>query len=166
MREDRNAVIVSGLRAGLLWLVFLGLVGLSVALAYERHWEGYWQMIPWAAIGIMFLTMLILVIWPAPATRKLTKIVAVLMILVACLGVWLHFDENYKTASLDANYTERWESMSLVDRVWEVAKGSVGHVPIYAAGLLVPLGLALAVASIGMGERESPNEYIDPRQRG
>ena len=70
-----------------------------------------------------------------------------------------------RTAPLDANYTGRWEDMSIVERVWEVTKGSVGHVPIYAAAALVPIAVALAMATIGVGQRDRPDEYVDPRQR-
>ena len=165
IEEERNAAIASRLRAGLHWLVFLGLVGLAVVLAYERHWEGVWQLVPWATIGVVFLTLIVLVIWPARFTRKLARWVAVVVILAAALGLWQHFDENYQTASLDVNYADTWESMSLFDRVWEVAKGSVGHVPIYAAGALVPIGLALVIATTGLREGVAPGEYVDPRQR-
>ena len=165
MQYDRSAEIASSLRAGLLWLVFLGLVGLAGALAYERHWDGVWQLVPWATIGAVFLTLLIVVIWPARLTRKLARFAAVATIIVALVGMWQHFDENYQTASQDVNYTETWESLSLLDRVREVAKGSVGQVPIYAAGVLIPLGLALSIATTGMKERTNRNEYVDPRQR-
>lgn len=165
MREDRNERIAGSLRAGLFWLIVVGLAGSAISLAYHRHWDVYWQLVPWATIGVVILAMLILVIWPAPATRKLAKTVAVLTIVVALLGMWHHFEKNYETAAEDAEYSVQWESMSLQDRVWTVAKGSVGDVPIYAAGILIPVALALAIATTGMGERDDPNIYIDPRQR-
>ena len=165
MQEDRNAEIAGGLRMGLYLLIFLGLVGVSVALAYERHWDGVWQLVPWATLGIIFLSLVLLVIWPAPFSRKLARWVAMIVIVAALLGTWHHFNENYQTASLDVNYTDTWESMSTFNRVWVVAKGSAGHVPVYAAGILVPIGLALVVVTTGLGERDGANQYLDPRQR-
>lgn len=165
MREDRNEEIAGGLRMGLNLLILLGLIGVAVALAYERHWDGPWQLVPWATIGTIFLSLVILLIWPAPLTKKLAQWVAALVIVAALLGTWQHFNENYQAASQDSNYTETWESMSIFDRIWVVAKGSAGHVPVYAAAILVPIGLALAVTTIGLGERYGPGDYIDPRQR-
>ena len=68
------------------------------------------------------------------------------------MGVWRHFDENYNTAPLDSSYTERWETMSTAARLWEVTNGSVGHMPMPASGVLVPIGLALGMATISLGE--------------
>ena len=43
------------LRAGLLLLVVLGVVGTAGGLAYDRHWDGTWQLVPWATLaGIGF----------------------------------------------------------------------------------------------------------------
>ena len=39
------------LRVAMLLLVVLGVVGTAVALAYDRHWDGTWQLAPWAMLG-------------------------------------------------------------------------------------------------------------------
>ena len=139
--------------------------GAAVALAYERHWDGYWQLVPWVILAVIFLALLAIVLFPSTATRKLVHLVAAATIIASCLGLWQHFDENYQTASLDANYTDRWERMNLFERIWEVSKGSVGHAPIYAAASLIPIAIALAMSTIGIGQQEGPDEYVDPRQR-
>ncbi len=165
MREERIAATAWQLRASLLWLVLIGVVGLAVALAYDRHWDGYWQLVPWVVLAFIFIALLALVVFPSSATKKLAHLVAAATIIASCLGLWQHFDENYQTASLDARYTEIWEDMSLLDRVWEVTKGSVGHVPVYAAASLIPIAIALSMSTIGIGYQEGPDEYVDPRQR-
>ena len=165
MREERIAATAWRLRASLLWLIFIGIVGSAIILAYERHWDGYWQLVPWAVLALVLVALLALVIFPSSATRKLAHLVAAATIITSCLGLWQHFDENYQTASLDANYTERWEDMNLFERVWEVSRGSVGHVPIYAAAALIPIAIALSMSTIGIGQQERPDEYVDPRQR-
>ena len=86
---------------------------------------------------------------------KLARLLAVLTIIAAILGLWRHFDENYITASLDGRYTERWETMSTGARSWEVSNGSVGHVPVPASGVLVPIGVALGMATIGLGAQSN-----------
>ena len=165
MRDERLAERAWRLRASLLWLVFLGIVGLAIVLAYERHWDGYWQLVPWATLGIVFLALLALLLFPSSVTKKLAQIVAVVTILAAGLGLWQHFDTNYESAAQDAAYSARWEDMGLLERVWEVGRGSVGDVPIYAAAALIPLALAMAMATIGLGQEEDIQEYVDPRQR-
>ena len=42
-----------GLRAGLLLLVALGVLGTALALAYERHWQSAWQLAPWVDAGAL-----------------------------------------------------------------------------------------------------------------
>jgi len=165
MREERIAETAWRLRASMLWLVFIGIVGLAVMLAYERHWNGYWQLVPWAVLALIFLSFMALVLVPSSATRNLAHLVAGATIIASCLGLWQHFEENYESASRDASYAQRWDDMSLVDRIWEVASGSMGDVPIYAAAALIPIALALSMSTIGIGHRESPDEYVDPRQR-
>ncbi len=165
MREERIAATSWRLRASLLWLVFIGIVGSAIVLAYERHWDGYWQLVPWAVLGAITIALVALVIFPSSGTRKLAHLVAAVTIIASCLGLWQHFDKNYQEASTDASYAARWEDMGLFARVWEVARGSAGHVPIYAAAALIPIGLALSMSTIGIGQQVRPDEYVDPRQR-
>ena len=140
------------MRAALLLLVVFGVFGLAVMLAYERHWDGAWQFVPWATLVGIIIALVALLVHTTQATVWLTRVLAVVVIVVAVLGVWRHFDENYTTAPLDARYSESWETMSVVSRWWEVTKGSVGHVPVPAAAALVPIGIALAAATIGIEE--------------
>ena len=138
------------LRAALVLLV-VGVVGTATVLAYERHWDGTWQLVPWATLGGISFALMALLVRATPATVWLARVLAVLVIVAAILGVWRHFDENYNTAPLDARYSDRWETMSLGERWWDVTRGSVGHVPVLAAGALVPIGLTLAATTIGLG---------------
>ena len=146
------------LRAGLLLLVVVGVVGTAGVLAYDRHWHGVWQLVPWATLGGVGLSLAALLIRPNRAVVKLARLLAVLTIIAAIFGVWRHFDENYITASLDGRYTERWETMSTGARLWEVSNGSVGHVPIPASGVLVPIGVALGMATIGLGAQSNGSQ--------
>lgn len=70
---------------------------------------------------------------------------------MAVVGVWQHVQANYDTAPLDARYADRWETMSVSQRWWEVAKGSVGPAPMLASGVLLYIGVALASATSGLG---------------
>ena len=143
------------LRAGLLLLVAFGVVGTAVVLAYDRHWDGIWQLVPWATLAAIGLVLVALLVRPTRTVVWTARMLAVLTIVAAVLGVWRHFDENYNTASLDARYTDRWETMTTGARLWSVTNGSVGHVPIPASGVLVPIGAALGMATIGLGAQSN-----------
>ena len=73
------------LRAALLLLVVLGVVGTSVVLAYERHWGGTWQLVPWVTLGGVSFGLAALLVRTTRATVWLARVVA------ALLGVWRHF---------------------------------------------------------------------------
>ena len=91
LRRDGAA---GGLRAGLLLLVVLGVVGSALALAYERHWQSAWQLAPWLTLGIISAACVALVVRQTAATVWLARAVAVLAIVSAALGVWQHVDAN------------------------------------------------------------------------
>ena len=105
------------------------------------------------ALGVLaaiLLSLVALLIRVKPVTIWLARLVAIVTIVSAGLGVWQHFDENYNTAPLDAGYSGRWHDMSTAARMWAVSSGSVGHVPVLAAGAMVPIGATLAVATMGL----------------
>ncbi len=90
---DRNGT-AARLRAGLLLLVALGVVGTGLALAYERHWLSPWQVAPWIVIGIVSVATVALVVRQTALTVRLARAVAALAILSAVLGTWQHVDAN------------------------------------------------------------------------
>ena len=151
MRKITDEGTVGRLRVALLALVGLCVVGTAASLAYDRHWDEPWQLVPWATLGGIVLASVVLLLRVTRITVCFTRVVAVLTIVSALLGLWQHFDENYKTAPLDGDFTQRWGTMSTVERWWAVAGGSVGHVPVLAAGALVPTGLALWMVTTGFG---------------
>ena len=131
-------------------LVVISILSVAVALAYERHWGDFWQLVPWATVVLSGLALAGLVLRTSRATVRIARIVAVIVLVSALLGTWRHFDHNYETAAIDQDYSDRWEEMAVVDRVWTVANGSVGHVPVPAAGALVPVGVTLWMTTLGL----------------
>ena len=141
------------LRGAMALLVVISILSVAVALAYERHWEEFWQLMPWATLVLSGLALVALVLRTSRATIRIARIVAVLVLVTALLGIWRHFDHNYVTAVMDQDYADRWGEMPVVERVWTVANGSVGHVPVPAAGALVPVGVTLWMTTLGLGEQ-------------
>ena len=156
MRFALGGNVIGTLRAALLLLAGLGVVGTAAELAMERHWQGPWQLLPWLALGMIALALGVLLVRSTRPTVRFARICAALVILTAAVGVWRHVQENYDTAPLDARYTDRWETMSNVQRWWEVGRGSVGPAPLLALGVLLYIGVALAAATGGLGGLPHP----------
>ena len=51
-------------------------------------------------------------------------------------------------SSMDHGYTDRRDRMPAIECWWAVVRGSVGHVPVPASGVLVPIGMALATIDL------------------
>ena len=156
MRFAPGGSVIGTLRAALLLLAGLGVVGTAAELAMERHWQGPWQLLPWLSLGMIALALGVLLVRRTRPAVRFARICAALVILTAAVGVWRHVQENYDTAPLDARYTDRWETMSNVQRWWEVGRGSVGPAPLLAPGVLLYIGVALAAATSGLGGLPHP----------
>ena len=153
IRSFAGEGVAGTLRGAMALLVVISILSVAVALAYERHWGDFWQLVPWAAVVVSGLALGVLVLRTSQATIRIARIVAVIVLVCALIGIWRHFDHNYYTAVLDQDYSDRWEEMSVVDRVWTVANGTVGHVPVPAAGALVPVGVTLWMTTLGLGDK-------------
>ena len=149
-----------GLRAGLLLLVVLGVLGSALALAYERHWLSAWQLAPWITLGIISVATLALVLRQTAATVWLARAVAILAIVSAALGVWQHIDANLAAEPAEDQHSHshshgpKEPGVSMAD----VVTGSAGHAPVPAALAIAPVGLALGLATIGLGGRRPSRE--------
>ena len=97
----RNEGPAGALRAGVLVLLGLGVVGTAATLAFERHWEGFWQMLPWVTLAVVTVATGALVVRVRKATVMLAKVVAAVAMVMAIVGTWQHFQGNYNTAPID-----------------------------------------------------------------
>ncbi len=141
---------VEGLRAALLALVLLGVIGAAGELALARHWHDWIQMLPWVAVGGICIGLAALATRIAPATIWLARAMAALAVVFAIVGIWQHLAANYDVAPLDARYTDQWELMPESERWWAVLSGAVGPAPLLAAGMLLQMGVALAALTGGV----------------
>ncbi len=164
IRSFAGEGVVGSLRGAMAFLVVISILSVAVALAYERHWEEFWQLMPWATLVLSGLALVALVLRTSQATIRIARMVAVLVLVAALLGIWRHFDHNYVTAVMDQDYADRWGEMPVVERVWTVANGSVGHVPVPAAGALVPVGVTLWMTTLGLGEQSGRKPEARHRQ--
>ena len=139
-----------GLRAALLALVLLGVIGTAGELALERHWHDWIQVLPWVAVGGICVGLTALSIRTTPATIWLARALAALAVAFALVGIWQHLAANYDTAPLDYRYTDIWETMTRLERWWAVLSGAVGPAPLLASGILLQVGVAFAALTGGL----------------
>ncbi|MFN8616938.1 MAG: hypothetical protein U0837_07550 [Dehalococcoidia bacterium] len=137
------------LRKALLALGALSAGGAVAELTMERHWDGFIQLIPWVAVGAVFLS--IALVWLAPNRRTilLARLLAVLVAAATLFGIYEHIDENHKAGALDFRYANTWESMSSASQWWKAATKTVGPAPVLAPGVLVEAALCVVAASWG-----------------
>lgn len=152
-----------GLRAGLLLLVALGVAGVALSLAYERHWLGAWQLAPWITLGLVIVGIVALAARPTPTTVWLARTVAALAIVGGVIGVWQHIDANHNAgtaAEQDSHdghsHSHGNEADATSPTLGDVMTGAAGHAPVPSALAIAPVGLALGLATIGLSGRRRP----------
>ena len=153
-----------GLRVGFILLVVLGVAGSALALAYERHWQGPWQLAPWITLGIVSLTVVAISVRSTAAMVWLARTVAVLAIVSSAIGVWQHIDANYDAGAAaqqdshdDHGHSHGSEANSTGPSLGDAMTGTIDHAPVPAALSIAPVGLALGLATIGLGGGRRPS---------
>jgi hypothetical protein len=136
------------LRGGVLVLGGLGLMGTTAQLVLDRHWDSTEQLIPWVAVALNVAAFGLLLSPPGPRRVAVARGLAVIVLVIAAVGVWRHVNANYEAGPLDRVYTDRWESMSETDRWFRAAIQSVGPSPTLAPGALAETALAVLIASV------------------
>lgn len=136
------------LRWSLIGLAGLGIVGASVELLFERHWDGVEQLIPWAFLALATVALALLVVAPRPSTIRLVRFMALLVIVAVPVGIWRHANANYNAGFLDFRYANTWGHMSGADRWLRALTKTVGPAPILAPAVLGQIALCLLAATI------------------
>ncbi|MEZ5144095.1 MAG: hypothetical protein R2726_16475 [Acidimicrobiales bacterium] len=137
------------LRRALLWIAVATTAGTTVELASLEHWTEKTQLIAWMAVVV--LAVAIAIVWRARTTRavQLARLLAVGVCGAAAIGVVAHVHGNYEAGPLDAQYGDRWDSMSQAARWWAALVKQVGPSPPLAPGILVIASLAVLFATVG-----------------
>lgn len=100
------------LRTGVLLLVAVGVVGASLALAYDRHWLSPWQFAPWIVLGIVVAATVALAVRQTAVTVRIARAIAVLTMASALLGAWHHIAANLDPDSHDHQHEDGRQSMT------------------------------------------------------
>ena len=136
------------LRAGLIALAALGVVGLLFELVFLRHWSTVGALVVWPALGAAGLATVVLAGHPTPRRVRLVRALALGVVVAGLVGMVLHVNENLLAGPLDRNYAATWDSLAAATQLFLAITGGVGPAPALAPGSMSELGLAIVLATL------------------
>ena len=138
------------LRAALLALTLLGILGLGGELVLLEHYESPWQWTPFAVLAVALVAWVLVAFAPSPGTLRLFRGSMAACVAAGLLGLALHFTGNR------AFELEMDASAAGVALLWAALRGAT---PTLAPGALVQLGLVgLALTIRHPAAHDSPME--------
>jgi hypothetical protein len=135
------------LRTSLLAVAGLSIVGIAAELLVERHWGSVVRYVPWLCLALMAWAVYLLARRPTRRVVRAARVLALVVMAGAGLGIALHINENYTAAPLDFRYQDTWATMSEPERWWAAFSKSVGPAPTFAPAALAEIGLLVLVAT-------------------
>ncbi|WP_240973750.1 hypothetical protein [Nonomuraea composti] len=132
------------LRLGLLALVAIGIVGAALELAFERHWQSPAQLIPWVALALQVVALVLLLLRDSGPVLTVARVLAAVVLLASAYGVFMHVSVNHGMGAMDP----QWDSYSPLTQWWYALTKSVGGAPPLAPGMLAQSALLLLLASV------------------
>jgi len=137
------------LRRGLIWLAILGTASTAVELAMLRHWDNALELIPFAALGVLAVAIVLVARSPTGRSIALARALAGSVAFVSAVGVLVHVRANYEAAPLDFRYTDSWPTIPEPIRWFLAATDTVGPSPTLAPAAIAFMALALLIATLG-----------------
>jgi hypothetical protein len=147
------------LRRGVLALAALGVIGTTVELVFLRHWTSQTELFVWPAMLLLALALWVVARRPTPTGIRRARWFALVVLLIAALGVALHVHANLEAAPLDAAYESTWTTLPVAEQWWLAMTGGVGPAPTLAPGALAEIALATLLATLAhpaVRERTGP----------
>ncbi|GAA1633546.1 hypothetical protein GCM10009733_033150 [Nonomuraea maheshkhaliensis] len=132
------------LRLGLLALVMIGVLGAALELAFERHWQSPTQLIPWVALALLVVALILLAVRDAGSALTVARVLAAVVLVTSAYGVFVHVSVNHGMGAMDA----AWDTYSPLTQWWYALTKSVGAAPPLAPGMLAQSALLLLLASV------------------
>jgi hypothetical protein len=78
----------------LLLIVLVSSGGTFIELLLLEHFEEFYQLIPVVILGVTAISTLILLAWPRPWSVALFRVVMILSLISAAVGIYLHYLAN------------------------------------------------------------------------
>jgi hypothetical protein len=151
LRPARTSTMVL-VRRALIALTGIGILATAFELASERHWNGFEQLIPWLALGVLTAAALLLLF---PDGRGITaaRLLALVVLASSIYGVVEHVLANFDAGALDQRFADTWDSLPLLEQVWLAVTKTVGPAPALAPGVLGQTALLLLLATLCQPDR-------------
>ncbi|WP_231743569.1 hypothetical protein [Mycobacterium sp. GA-2829] len=134
-------------RRALLILTLAGICATAFELASERHWNDVEQLIPWIALAVLLVALVLACLRGRPA-HVAARGLAVLVMGASIYGVLDHAAANHNAGPLDQRYADTWDSLAATEQWWLAATKAVGPAPTLAPGILAQTALLLILASL------------------
>jgi hypothetical protein len=119
-------------RAGLLLILVIGLIGTEVELFFLKHTDGAQALIPVILIGVALLVLLWFGVSRSAAAIRALQALMLAFVVSGALGVWFHYE---------ANLTDEKESDPSLSGTTLHKRALLGAMPTLAPGTMVQLGL-------------------------
>lgn len=144
------ATLAFMLRAGVVLLAVVGILGAAAELATARHWALPIQFVPWVALAVLVVALLLLAVSRRPGIVRIVRVLGVLVLLASMFGVYTHVAANLAAGALSR---PDWAQLAATEQWWLAASRTVGSTPPLAAGVLGYAAALVLLATIGLRRR-------------
>ncbi|MEV4840767.1 hypothetical protein AB0K05_40130 [Nonomuraea sp. NPDC049486] len=151
-------------RRALAALTVIAIFGAGFELAVERHWRSVQQLVPWAALALLAVGVLLLL---ATRLSGTVRVIAAVVLLASAFGVFAHVSANMTVGS----FSGALDGVSMIGQWWHAFTKSVGDAPPLAPGMLAQAALLLLLATYVTGRTsagrhaEAPVAVKEPAER-
>ncbi len=160
-RDRPPAAGTTVVRRALLALTMAGILATTFELASERHWNGVEQLIPWVALGVLAIALVLACLRNGTA-QLLARTLAVLVMCASLYGVFDHATANHHSGPLDQRYADTWDAIPATEQWWLAITKTVGPAPTLAPGILAQTALMLVLAGLLHGARRPEDAATGP----
>lgn len=137
------------MRAGVVGLALVGILGAAAELATARHWAQPLQFVPWVALAVLLLALVLLAVGRRRSVGAV-RTLAGLVLLTSMFGVYVHVAANH---AIGAATRPDWAQLTATTQWWLAASKTVGETPPLAAGVLGYAAALVLLATVGLRRR-------------
>ena len=120
------------LRQLILWIVFLGIIGLLLELLLLEHFDSWTQWIPLVSLGLGLAASAAVARRPTKSAMRAFQLMMAVFVITGLVGLVLHLKGNVEWA------LERDPDLGGWQLIWKALRGAT---PALAPGALAQLGL-------------------------
>ncbi len=153
--------MITFVRRSLLALTLIGIAATAFELTTEHHWNGLEQLIPWFALALLVVAV-VLTVLPSRSAQMLAGVLALVVLGASVYGVLDHIAVNHNSGPLDQRFADTWDSLSAPQQWWYASTKQVGPSPPLAPGILAQTALLLLLAGFLRRRRQGSESSPPP----